>query len=124
MGVSRQLRVQLSHSTRTRGYSHAQITCPHLDRQRRRRPLRPQVSVCKVFIMHFASRFVTSWLLFVGLLLAAPQWQSALRAEESELVLKTATDDAKPETKGAKPETNKEKPSLIGPPCLTAKLLV
>src|SRR6185369_11280663 len=70
---------------------------------------RPQVSVCKVFIMRFHTRLILpSIVSLVALQLLVPQAQLAARAEESELVLKTAGEDAKPETKDGKAEPAKE----------------
>src|SRR5438046_355690 len=66
-------------------------------------PLRPQVSLCKVFIMRFCNRLIVSLVVvLVGSLVAMPHFQRVLRAEESELVLKTAGDETKPETKESK----------------------
>ena len=60
---------------------------------------RPQVSVCKVFIMRFHTRLIVpSIVSLIALQLVVPQGQPAARAEESELVLKTADEEAKPET--------------------------
>ncbi len=55
-------------------------------------------------------RIVPSIVSLTVLLLAAPPWQAAARAEQSELVLKTADEEAKAETKEAKPEVAKEAP--------------
>jgi hypothetical protein len=59
--------------------------------------------------MRFHIRLIVpSFVALVGLQLVMPQGQPAARAEESELVLKTAREESKPETKDAKPEVVKE----------------
>src|SRR4051812_15702061 len=63
----------------------------------------------KVFMMRFHTGLFAPLLVVpVVLNMALPQCQQAARAEESELVLKTAGEEAKPETKDAKPELVKE----------------
>ncbi len=52
-----------------------------------------------------AGRSPRSFVLAFGFLVVAPQWPSAAHAEESELVLKTTGNDAKPETKDTKSDT-------------------
>src|SRR5438552_3845694 len=58
---------------------------------------------------------LTSFLfLFIGVMLVCLQWQASARAQESELVLKTAGEEAKPEAgkpeaKDGKAEAPKEK---------------
>src|SRR5215211_3599183 len=59
--------------------------------------------------MRFHSRLIVpSIVSLIALQLVVPQLQRAARAEESELVLKTAGEEAKPETKDGKPEAAKE----------------
>ena len=61
--------------------------------------------------MRFHTRLIVPSLAFlIGSQLVAPQGQLAARAEESELVLKTAGEEPKPEAKDAKPEVAKEAP--------------
>jgi len=59
--------------------------------------------------MRFHTRLIVpSTVLLIGLQLVVPQGQLAARAEESELVLKTSGEEAKPESKDGKPEAAKE----------------
>lgn len=58
--------------------------------------------------MRSYSRLILPLVIVVVLNWSLPVWQLAARAEESELVLKTATDDAKPETKEESKDKTKD----------------